>query len=327
MAAETRADTVPAWQRGKVASWLVTTDHKRIGILYIWPALVFFALAGLMALVLRPQLAKPNEGVLSPQHYNELVTIHGTAMIFLVVVPMLAGVRQLPRAAHDRRARRRVPAAERALVLALPPRRHRAHALASSRRAARRRRAGRRYPPLSESTPGHGQDLWILSLHILSASSLAGAINFLVTIHNMRAPGMSWTRHPALRLVDRDLRVDARWSILPVLSAGLTLLLLDRGISFAAWDVQTHFFNPAKGGAAAPLPARVLVLRPPRGLRDHPAGLRDHLRGPAGLRAEADLRLQGDRALDGRDRRSSRCSCGRTTCSRSACRPRCRRSS
>ena len=49
------------------------------------------------------------------------------------------------------------------------------------------------YPPLSETTPGNGQDLWILSLHIISASSLAGAINFLVTIHNLRAPGMSWS--------------------------------------------------------------------------------------------------------------------------------------
>ena len=86
-----RADPAPAWQRGKIASWLVTTDHKRIGVLYISTALVFFVLAGLMALVFRLQLSQANADVLSAEHYNELITIHGTAMIFLVAVPLLAG--------------------------------------------------------------------------------------------------------------------------------------------------------------------------------------------------------------------------------------------
>ncbi len=86
-----RAESVPAWQRGKVASWLVTTDHKRIGILYISTSLVFFVLAGLMALVFRLQLSQANADVLSAEHYNELITIHGTTMVFLVVVPILAG--------------------------------------------------------------------------------------------------------------------------------------------------------------------------------------------------------------------------------------------
>src|SRR5919109_5268570 len=86
-----RAERIPAWQRGRVASWLVTTDHKRIGILYISTSLVFFCLAGLMALVFRLQLSQANAGVLGSDTYNELVTIHGTAMVFLVVVPILAG--------------------------------------------------------------------------------------------------------------------------------------------------------------------------------------------------------------------------------------------
>ena len=247
MAADTRADTVPAWQRGSVASWLVTTDHKRIGILYLWSALVFFALAGVMGLVMRTQLAKPNETVLSPQHYNELVTIHGTAMIFLFVVPLLSAF-----------ANYLVPLMIGARDVAFP----RLNALSywlyllggivlmlSFFAKGGAAQAGwTSYPPLSESTPGHGQDLWILSLHILSAASLAGAINFLVTIHNMRAPGMSWTRIP---LFVWSIEIFA-WMlviILPVLSAGLTMLLLDRGISFAGTHVQTHFFNAAKGGA------------------------------------------------------------------------------
>src|SRR4026208_323914 len=82
---------VPAWQRGKVASWLVTTDHKRIGILYISTSLVFLVLAGLTALVMRLQLAQAGAGIVGPDRYNELVTIHGTTMVFLVGVPILAG--------------------------------------------------------------------------------------------------------------------------------------------------------------------------------------------------------------------------------------------
>src|SRR4026208_661152 len=82
---------VPAWQRGRVTSWLVTTDHKRIGILYISTSIVFLVLAGLMALAMRTQLAQANEGLIGPVRYNELVTIHGTTMVFLVGVPILAG--------------------------------------------------------------------------------------------------------------------------------------------------------------------------------------------------------------------------------------------
>ena len=87
----TRAESIPAWQRGRVASWLVTTDHKRIGILYISTSIVFLILAGLMALGMRTQLAQANEGLIGPERYNELVTIHGTTMVFLVGVPILAG--------------------------------------------------------------------------------------------------------------------------------------------------------------------------------------------------------------------------------------------
>ena len=96
------------------------------------------------------------------------------------------------------------------------------------------------YVPLSIQSPGHGQDLWILSLHILTISSLVGAINFLVTIHNMRTPGMTWMRIP---LFVWSIEVFA-WLlllVLPALSAGLTMLLLDR-------QAGTHFFAPSHGG-------------------------------------------------------------------------------
>jgi cytochrome c oxidase subunit 1 len=240
------ADTgVPAyradWRRGRVTSWLTTVDHKRIGILYLWTALIFFALGGILALMIRTQLATPNETFLVRQHYNEAVTIHGTTMIFLVLVPILGGFGNFL-----------VPLMIGARDMAFP----RLNALsywfyllggvilyfsffAKGGAAA----AGwTSYATLSTlHEPGRGQDLWILALHVLTLSSLAGAINFIVTITNMRARGMTWTRMPLFV-----------WSILtyavllvlalPTLSAGLTMMLLDR-------NAGTHFFDPAHGGS------------------------------------------------------------------------------
>ncbi len=243
-----RAETqVPTWQHGRFASWLVTTDHKRIGILYLGTAFVFFVLAGLMAMVMRLQLAQANGEVVGPERYNELTTIHGTAMVFLVVVPILAGF-----------ANYLVPLMVGARDVAFP----RLNALSywlfalggvvlmlSFFAKGGANQAGWTcYPPLCTQQAGNGTDLWILSLHILTASSLAGAINFIVTIHNMRAPGMTWTRMP-LFVWSILLFAWLLVAILPTLSAGLTLLLLDRGIEIFGWAVQTNFFNPAEGGS------------------------------------------------------------------------------
>jgi cytochrome c oxidase subunit I len=229
------------WRRGKVASWLTTVDHKRIGILYIWTSLVFFGIGGVLALLMRVQLATPNESFMTKNSYNEAVTIHGTTMIFLVVVPILAGFGNYL-----------IPLMIGARDMAFP----RLNALSywlfllggivlmlsffATDGAAR---AGwTSYVPLSTlHEPGNGQDLWILSLHILSISSLVGAINFVVTIHNMRAKGMSWMRIPLFCWAI----VTYAWLliiVLPTLSAGLTLMLLDR-------QVGTHFFDPAHGGS------------------------------------------------------------------------------
>ena len=110
-------------------------------------------------------------------------------------------------------------------------------------RGGRRRQGGLDVLPAALGQRiGNGQDLWILSLHILTLSSLAGAINFIVTIHNMRTPGMSWTRMP-LFVWSIELYAVLLVAVLPPLSAGLTLLLLDR-------QAGTHFFVPTR--AAAP---------------------------------------------------------------------------
>jgi cytochrome c oxidase subunit 1 len=229
------------WRRGKVASWLTTVDHKRIGLLYIWTSLVFFAIGGLLALLMRAQLATPNEHFLTKGSYNEVLTIHGTTMIFLVVVPILAGFGNYL-----------VPLMIGARDMAFP----RLNALSywlfllggivlmlSFFAKGGAAQAGwTSYVPLSTlHEPGHGQDLWILGLHILSIASLAGAINFVVTIHNMRTPGMSWMRIPLFCWTI----VTYGWLliiVLPTLSAGLTLMLLDR-------QAGTHFFDPAHGGS------------------------------------------------------------------------------
>jgi len=78
--------------RAKWVDWVMTTDHKRIGIMYMVTTFVFFLLAGVEALLMRTQLAVPNNTFLVPERYNELVTLHGTTMIFLFVVPMMAGL-------------------------------------------------------------------------------------------------------------------------------------------------------------------------------------------------------------------------------------------
>ena len=232
---------VPQWQRGRFASWLVSVDHKRIGILYLVTAGVFFLAGGIMALLIRTQLAQADMGFIERDGYNELFTIHGTTMVFLVVVPILAGFGNYL-----------VPLMIGARDMAFP----RLNALSywlflfggmvlmlsffAQYGAARG--GWTSYPPNSVYMEGSGQDLWILSIHILTASSLAGAINFIVTIHNLRTRGMSWTRIP-LFVWSIEVYAALLIAVLPTLSAGVTLLLLDR-------QAGTSFFVPSEGGSA-----------------------------------------------------------------------------
>jgi cytochrome c oxidase subunit I len=236
--AETPVYPVP-WYQGRVASWVATVDHKRIGILYIITSLIFFLAGGILALLIRTQLIATNVDIFSRDTYNELFTMHGTTMVFLVVVPIFAGF-----------ANFFVPLMIGARDVAFP----RLNALsywlfllggvilyASWFAKGGAAKAGwTAYPPLSVETAGNGQDLWIVGLHVLSLSSLAGAINFLATIHNMRTAGMTWMRLP-LFVWTIEIYSALLVLVLPALSAGLTMLLLDR----QGW---THFFLPGDGG-------------------------------------------------------------------------------
>ena len=102
---------------------VTTTDHKLIGIMYCVACFVFFFIGGLMALLMRTELAVPGLQFLSNEQYNQLFTMHGTVMLLFYATPDRVRLRQPGAAAADRRARRRVPAAERVLVLAVPVRR------------------------------------------------------------------------------------------------------------------------------------------------------------------------------------------------------------
>jgi cytochrome c oxidase subunit I len=236
--AETPVYPVP-WYQGRVASWVTTVDHKRIGILYILTSLVFFLAGGILALLIRTQLIATDVDIFSRDTYNELFTMHGTTMVFLVVVPIFAGF-----------ANFLVPLMIGARDVAFP----RLNALSywlfllggvilySSwfAQGGAAKAGWTAYPPLSAEAAGNGQDLWIVGLHVLSLSSLAGAINFLATIHNMRTAGMTWMRLP-LFVWTIEIYAALLVLVLPALSAGLTMLLLDR----QGW---THFFLPGDGG-------------------------------------------------------------------------------
>jgi cytochrome c oxidase subunit 1 len=232
--------------RSGLYEWLTTTDHKKIGILYVVNSFIFFFLGGILALGIRTELAIPGVQFVDGEVYNQLFTMHGTTMIFLFIIPMLVGfgnyVVPLMLGAPDMAFPRinalsfwMLPLAGILLFLGF----------ATGGAAS----AGwTSYAPLSEdrvgglASSGPGQDLWIMGLTLIGTSSILGGINFLVTIFKMRAPGMTLFRMPILVwtvLVTSILQVMAT----PVLTSALIMLFIDR-------NYGGHFFDPSNGGTA-----------------------------------------------------------------------------
>lgn len=229
-----------------ILNWIATIDHKKIGVLYGVTSFLFFLVGGVEALLLRTQLAVPDGSVLDGDQYNRILTMHGTTMIFLVVMPMSAAFFNLM-----------IPLMIGARDVAFP----RLNAFSywtflmggiflnasfftenifsGSLGAPDGGWFG--YAPLNlrAYTPGHGMDFYALGLQILGIASLAGGFNFIVTILNMRAPGMTLFKMPVfvwMTLVTSFLIIFA----MPVIAVALFELTFDRLF-------DANFFNPAAG--------------------------------------------------------------------------------
>jgi cytochrome c oxidase subunit I len=235
-----RSPHVHAHAATGVRSWITTVDHKRIGILYGVSAFFFLLVGGLEALVIRAQLARPDNTLVSADFYNALFTMHGTTMIFLAIMPL-----------NNAFFNYLVPLQIGARDVAFP----RLNALsywlflggalflnASFLVGTPPDGGWFGYVSLTsrQYSPGHGIDFWLLGLQVLGVSSLIAGVNFIVTILNMRAPGMTLMRMPVfvwMTLVVQFLIVLA----FPVVTVGLIFLMFDRFFG-------THFYDVAAGG-------------------------------------------------------------------------------
>jgi len=229
---------------GGLLGWLTTIDHKRIGVLYGLTTLLFFLMGGIEALLMRIQLARPDNTFLSAYLYNEMFTMHGTTMIFLVVMPVGLGffanfIVPLQIGARDV-AFPRLNALSYWIFL------FGALVLNAGWLANVVPDAGWfGYANLTERyySPGLNVDFWTLGLLISGVGSVLSGINLLVTIINMRAPGMTFMRLPLFV-----------WSVMvmfvlilvafPPLTVGLIFLAMDRFF-------DTHFYRVVAG--ATPL--------------------------------------------------------------------------
>jgi cytochrome c oxidase subunit I len=221
-----------------LGSWLTTVDHKKIGIMYFWTTLVFFALGGLEAVLIRAQLAAAEGTVLTEEVYNQLFTMHGVTMIFLVVMPLSAAFFNYL-----------IPLQIGARDVAFP----RLNAfsywvylfggifLYSSFFLGGAPNGGWfGYAPLSTSTPGLNMSFYAVGLQILGISSLAAAVNFITTILNMRVRGMTFMRMPMFIWMALVVNFLLLFS-LPIITVALFMLTFD--VTF-----DTSFFQSANGG-------------------------------------------------------------------------------
>ena len=224
-----------------VLGWITTTDHKRIGILYFFTAMTFFAAGGIEALLIRTQLIGPNNTVLSPAEFNQLMTMHGATMIFFFVIPLSTGAF----------GNYLLPLMIGARDMAFP----RLNALSYwiflcsgifvyvGLLTGNGPSAGWfDYVPLASKTfsPGPGIDFYALGLIFNGISTLAAAINFIVTIFKLRAPGMSINRMPLFCFAFLAVSFALVFA-LPPLTVALFFLELDRLLGF-------HFYDIFRGG-------------------------------------------------------------------------------
>ncbi|MGZ3305273.1 MAG: cytochrome c oxidase subunit I [Asticcacaulis sp.] len=222
--------------------WLASVDHKVIGLRYIVVAFVFLILGGLEALLMRLQLARPDQHLLTPEQYNQVFTMHGVTMIFLYALPVLSGFSNylwpLMLGARDM-AFPRLNALSFWLFLFA------GLFLYASFPFGQAPDAGWfNYVPLSNKVydTGINIDVYALGMVLLGISTTVGAANFVVTLFRLRAPGMSINRVPILVWGTLTASV-ANLMVIPAASLAFLLLWMDRNLA-------THFFDVAGGGQA-----------------------------------------------------------------------------
>ncbi len=222
--------------------WVATVDHKKIGIMYILMSIVFLFIGGAEALLIRWQLLVPHKGLLGPDTFNQLFTIHGTTMVFFMGMPILIGFGNYL-----------VPLMIGARDMAFP----RLNALGfwvtlfggllvyfSFATGGAPAIGWFAYAPLTERTFARGPatDLWALGLLVSGIGTLAAGVNFIATILGMRAPGMALRKVPFFTWTMLWTSVLIVFAM-PPLTAGLTMVLLDRNLG-------AHFFDAQNGGSA-----------------------------------------------------------------------------
>ncbi|MEE1563510.1 MAG: cytochrome c oxidase subunit I, partial [Acidimicrobiales bacterium] len=219
--------------------WVTTVDHKKIGILYGATALFFFVVGGFEALLIRLQLATPNGTVVGADLYNQIYTMHGVTMVFMVIMPLAAAF-----------ANYLLPLQIGARDVAFP----RFNALSFWIFLA----GGLflnfawlvgdapdggwfAYSPNTGVTfsPGHGMDFYAIGLQIVGIASLISAMNLIVTVLNMRAPGMTLFKMPVFTWMILVVQFLLLFAV-PVITVALFLLVFDRNFG-------SHFFNPEMG--------------------------------------------------------------------------------
>ncbi|MFZ5496793.1 MAG: cytochrome c oxidase subunit I [Verrucomicrobiota bacterium] len=232
-----------------LVGWLTTVDHKKIGMMYGGFAILFFLIGGLEALLIRTQLMVPNNRFISAQLYNELFTMHGTTMIFLAVMPLNAAFFNLLIPLQIGARDVAFPRLNTfslwvwvvgAILLNVGWLSHFSDALQGFGGAPDVGWFG--YAPLTSKvfTPDISTDLWVLGLQILGLSSIVASLNFIVTIINMRAPGLTMMRLPVfcwMALVTSFLLILA----LPAIAIALVEVMMDRNFG-------TSFFEVSGGG-------------------------------------------------------------------------------
>jgi cytochrome c oxidase subunit I len=223
--------TQPAvdWHRGRVASWLVSVDHKRIGALYLGWAGLFFVIAGVLTLLMRLQVTRPDASILGSGTYRGVLTMHGTLLVFFVLLPVVTGLATylVPLMIGARRIAMPGTAATALWLFVFGGA---AVTLSAFAEGGASQAGWTGFPPLALAQSGNGVGLWLMGLLLLSISLMLSAANLIATIRTLRTDGMDWARAP---MFTWSVYV---WSwltlaLVPIAAIGLLLVLLEREFS------------------------------------------------------------------------------------------------